>query len=65
MVSPDLAPDLANPHWWQALFFPIGSTIASWITIRAGILGRMRGGIYWRGTFYSNAALRKGRRFSY
>jgi hypothetical protein len=47
----------------SALLWPVGSLLTALFGLRAGILGAVRGGIYWRGTFYSTAALRPGRRY--
>ncbi len=41
-----------------ALFSPIGALVGAWMLFRAGLFAFVRGGIYWRGTFYSRAALR-------
>jgi hypothetical protein len=32
------------------------------LMLRAGVLGTIRGGVWWRGTFYPSSLLRKGRR---
>jgi Glycosyl transferase family 2 len=45
-----------------AMWFPLGTVLSGAMTVRAGVLGLWRGGIYWRGTFYSFAALRGGAR---
>jgi glycosyltransferase involved in cell wall biosynthesis len=45
-----------------ALLYPIGSAMLIYIIVRGGILGGLRGGVYWRGTFYSREMLMKGRR---
>lgn len=47
------------------LFLPIGATIMTFYSIRAGILGAKRGGIIWRGTFYPTEVLKKGRRLDF
>jgi cellulose synthase/poly-beta-1,6-N-acetylglucosamine synthase-like glycosyltransferase len=45
-----------------ALPAPLGTLIQAWVLVRAGWLGTRRGGVSWRGTFYSSAELRAGRR---
>lgn len=47
------------------LFLPIGATIMTIFSIRAGILGNRRGGIIWRGTFYPTKILKKGKRLGF
>jgi hypothetical protein len=37
---------------WLAFFVPIGSLIMVFLIWRSGLLGTLRGGVYWRGTFY-------------
>ena len=46
-----------------ALLLPLGNTVVMLLTLRAGIVGGLKKGITWRGTFYSNKELREGRRF--
>ncbi len=46
-----------------SFFFPIGSIALPIVTLRAGILGAIRGGIYWRGTFYPSGILKEGKRY--
>lgn len=48
---------------YEAFFWYLAPPINAYGLIRAGVLGRLRGGIYWRGTFYPIEELRKGRRF--
>jgi cellulose synthase/poly-beta-1,6-N-acetylglucosamine synthase-like glycosyltransferase len=43
-----------------SLCYPLGSVLAAIGIVRAGALAGWRGGIYWRGTFYSTADLRRG-----
>lgn len=43
-------------------FFPVAIAIMAFLLIRAGYFGAKRGGIYWRGTFYSNRELKAGKR---
>jgi len=47
--------------WWTSFFVPVAIMIMYICMVRAAILGKKRGGIYWRGTFYSSEQLRKGR----
>ncbi len=55
---------LAPQHLWGShiLFVPLYFLLFPLITLRASILCLMRGGVYWRGTFYSIATLRDGQR---
>ncbi len=51
-------------RWWNrpllpSLLHPVGAAVQAWFVVRAGILGHRRGGVYWRGTFYPTAELRK------
>lgn len=48
---------------WQSLVGPLGATVMAFMIARAGVLGKARGGIFWRGTFYPTALLKPGRRF--
>jgi glycosyltransferase involved in cell wall biosynthesis len=45
------------------IFWPIGAILWAGVAIRASILGKIRDGVYWRGTFYKNEALKNGKRF--
>lgn len=45
-----------------ALLAPLGTLTQAWVLVRAGWLGWRRGGVRWRGTFYSSRQLRAGRR---
>jgi Glycosyl transferase family 2 len=60
-----LAARLTERSIIPALLLPIGNTIAFLLTIRAAVLGAIRGGIIWRGTFYAKKDLQKGRRFRF
>jgi hypothetical protein len=42
------------------LLWPLSALFSLYLMPRAAILGGLRGGIYWRGTFYPNAALAAG-----
>jgi hypothetical protein len=43
----------------EALLLPLGGVLMAWIVARAGIMGRRRGGVLWRGTLYPSALLRE------
>jgi glycosyltransferase involved in cell wall biosynthesis len=45
-----------------ALLAPLGTLILAWTILRAGWLGRRRGGVAWRDTFHGSDQLRAGRR---
>lgn len=45
---------------WLPLLLPLGVLLVVWISARAAVLTYWRGGIEWRGTFYSLAELRRG-----
>lgn len=44
---------------WQVVFMPIGGILFSYAFLRSTILTLARGGVVWRGTFYSLADLRQ------
>ncbi len=48
-----------------ALLYPVGVVLTVGMWIRAGILGKVRRGIYWRGTFYSTKMLKQGKRYTF
>ena len=48
-------------HGWYALGFPLTTALFTWIMARTLILNLRQGGIYWRGTFYPLADLKKNR----
>ncbi|MFH1239100.1 MAG: glycosyltransferase family 2 protein [bacterium] len=54
-----------NRPLWTAFFWPVAITVGLFFALRAGILGKIRGGIYWRGTFYSTEVLKVGKRYSF
>lgn len=41
-----------------SLVFPLGSVLLAWVFLRSGVLGALRGGIDWRGTFHASSELR-------
>lgn len=51
-----------NGNVAAAFLYPVGALIFSLIILRGGWLGRRRGGVWWRGTFYPTEVLRKGKR---
>jgi len=55
----------ANRPLLPALCYPLGGLLIGVAIVRAGILGGWRGGIYWRGTFYSTEQLRQGHFFQF
>jgi cellulose synthase/poly-beta-1,6-N-acetylglucosamine synthase-like glycosyltransferase len=48
-------------QWWTAFFVWIAIPIMFVCMVRAALLGKKRGGIIWRGTFYPSEQLRKFR----
>jgi glycosyltransferase involved in cell wall biosynthesis len=50
---------------WTSFFTWIGAFFIAFEYWRAGILGTIRKGVYWRGTFYPNEILKKGKRYSF
>jgi glycosyltransferase involved in cell wall biosynthesis len=68
LLAVELAVSLAFNDWLKrpashAIVAPLGSTGMAAMIVRAGIIGRLRGGVYWRGTFYPTELLKPGRRF--
>ncbi len=53
----------SNRSSWHLVLTPLAELIIAYSQVRAGVLGTLRGGIAWRGTFYPTAALKAGRRF--
>ena len=51
------APGPGSPRW-AGLFFPLAGVLLAFIMLRSCWLGMRRGGIVWRGTFYSLEELR-------
>lgn len=49
--------------WAAALVWPLGMVVFAFAIIRSVHLAHAQGGVYWRGTFYSLAELRVGRRY--
>lgn len=67
-LSTQVGVSIAFNRWfgrpaYHAAFAPLASTSVAVLIIRAGILGKARGGINWRGTFYPTSLLKPGRRF--
>ena len=62
---------LALISWWcrhpllPTLLWPVGTLTTAILLIRAAIVGKRRGGIYWRGTFYPTKLLKEGRRLDF
>jgi hypothetical protein len=48
----------AGRPFLPSLLGPLGAAVMAWILVRAGILGKRRGGVLWRGTLYPNELLR-------
>jgi cellulose synthase/poly-beta-1,6-N-acetylglucosamine synthase-like glycosyltransferase len=63
LVTSIVAGAWANGRWLGALLWPYALVLQVVLLVRAGILGVARGGIRWRGTFYPNEVLRRGKRF--
>jgi hypothetical protein len=64
------AVSIAYGRWMErpvahAAFAPVMSVVMGALMISAGVLGTLRGGIFWKGTFYPKAMLRQGRRFRF
>jgi len=45
---------------WYCLTLPLGATVFAYILLRSTVITLRQGGIYWRGTFYPLAELRRG-----
>lgn len=52
----------AKSAWWIALTLPYAGIVMAYVFIKAAYTNTRDGGIYWRGTFYSLAELRKAKR---
>ena len=68
LTGVEFASSLAFNDWldrpaWHAMFAPLGTSVMGAMIVRAGVLGKLRGGIYWRGTFYPTELIKPGRRF--
>jgi len=50
-----------NVRLWQAILMPVGITLFVYAFLRSMVVTLSQGGVSWRGTFYSLAALRKRR----
>jgi cellulose synthase/poly-beta-1,6-N-acetylglucosamine synthase-like glycosyltransferase len=49
----------------SAFFLPLGNMLTFFVALRAGIKASIKGGIVWRGKFYSRKELKQGRRFTF
>lgn len=47
---------------WSVFFMSIGSIIMVYMIWRSGLLGTLRGGVYWRDTFYPTEILKKNQK---
>jgi Glycosyl transferase family 2 len=68
LVGVQLAVSIVFNKWFErspcdAVVAPLGSLAIAVLSARAGVLGKARGGINWRGTFYPTSLLKSGRRF--
>ena len=51
----------ARIGWWQALLMPVGVLLFNYALLRSMAITLARGGVAWRGTFYSLEELKRGR----
>lgn len=51
-----------RPGWKELLAIPISCFILVYILLRTTLLAIVRGGVYWRGTYYSLKKLKEGRK---
>lgn len=68
LLCVELGVSIAFNRWLErpaahALVAPLGAAGMAAMIVRAGVLGKARGGVYWRGTFYPTELLKPGRRF--
>ena len=56
---------IINRPLLPAFFLPLGNIIVFLVTIKTAVITSLKGGITWRGTFYSKKTLKKGRRISF
>ncbi|WNG40507.1 glycosyltransferase [Archangium violaceum] len=47
---------------WPAPLVFLGILPTAWVSIRSAVLALMRGGVFWRGTFYPTSVVRAGQR---
>ncbi|OJH35649.1 glycosyltransferase [Cystobacter ferrugineus] len=47
---------------WTAPLAFLGILPTAWVSIRSAVLARVRGGVFWRGTFYPASVVRAGQR---
>ena len=52
----------ANKNWWIGLTLPYAGIVMMYIFMKAAYTNTRDGGIYWRGTFYSLAELRRAKK---
>lgn len=52
-------------RWTPGLIWPLGTPLMGYGLMRSAWLVRRRGGVQWRGTFYSNEELLEARRFEF
>ena len=67
MIALGMVNAIGMSRYWggpvlPALLYPVGSAMLIYTVLRGGILGGLRGGVNWRGTFYPREMLIKGRR---
>jgi glycosyltransferase involved in cell wall biosynthesis len=63
MIPLSFTPGVLMNHWfrrslWPVFVMPLGSLIMVFMIWRSGLLGALRGGVYWRGTFYPTEMLK-------
>lgn len=52
----------ARGHVLPAILSPLASIIGAYALVRAAVLGKLRGGVAWRGTVYPSEMLKRGMR---
>jgi hypothetical protein len=67
MMALGLVNAIGMSRFWNgpvlpAIFYPVGAAMFFYTLVRGAILGGLRKGVYWRGTFYPREMLKKGRR---
>ncbi|MHB8896435.1 MAG: hypothetical protein ACYC99_14820, partial [Candidatus Geothermincolia bacterium] len=56
---------LNSPPGFPALAYPLGAGVMAWLMVRSAFVGRRRGGLAWRGTFYPTELLKEGKRINF